>query len=138
MLIIRRKQYYLRLKVVFMNIWSRFRVRLPERSYSFREMNVFFRPWSNTLRLARHNSCFINYESEGITWILGTAGSIYLFRDLVLAGNPESFFLIFCDILCDLPLNDMVRAREKWMKYMIMGVEVSFEIFWHVFRPGIW
>ena len=57
---------------------------------------------------------------------LGTAGSIYLFRDLVLAGNPESFFLIFCDILCDLPLNDMVRAREKWMKYMIMGVEVSF------------
>ena len=34
--------------------------------------------------------------------------------------------------LCDLPLNDMVRAREKWMKYMIMGVEVSFEIFWNI------
>ena len=44
-------------------------------------------------------------------------------------SNPESFFLIFCDILCDLPLKNMVRAREKWMKYMIMGVEVSFEIF---------
>ena len=80
-----------------------------------------------------HKLWFIVYEPKKITWILGTAGSIYLFRDLVLAGNPESFFLIFCDILCDLPLNDMVRAREKWMKYMIMGVEVSFEIFKHVF-----
>ena len=84
----------------------------------------------------RHNLWVINYVSE--RKILGTAGSIYLFRDLVLAGNPESFFLIFCDILCDLPLNDMVRAREKWMKYMIMGVEVSFEIFWKVYRPDKW
>ena len=52
--------------------------------------------------------------------LLGTAGSIYLFRDLILAGNPESFFLIFCDIFCDLRgcLNDMIRFREKWMKYL--------------------
>ena len=48
-----------------------------------------------------------------------------MFRDLVLAGNPESFFLIFCDIFCDLPLNEMLRNREKWMKYMVMGVEVE-------------
>merc|ERR1712130_89140 len=61
--------------------------------------------------------------------LLGTAGSIYLFRDLILSGNPESFFLIFCDIFCDLRgcLNEMIRFREKWMKYLVMGVEVENE-----------
>ena len=67
-------------------------------------------------------------ESETIIseyQLLGTAGSIYLFRDLILSGNPESFFLIFCDIFCDLRgcLNDMIRFREKWMKYLVMGVQ---------------
>lgn len=61
--------------------------------------------------------------------LLGTAGSIYLFRDLILSGDPESFFLIFCDIFCDLRgcLNDMIRFREKWMKYLVMGVQVENE-----------
>merc|ERR1711990_1247663 len=87
----------------------------------------FFQPTEQLNRFIREMKEQFNLKIRYLQEyaLLGTAGSIYLFRDLVLAGNPESFFLIFCDILCDLPLNDMVRAREKWMRYMIMGIEVE-------------
>jgi len=61
--------------------------------------------------------------------LLGTAGSIYLFRDLILTSGTEAFFLIFCDIFCDLRgiLSNMIAFREKWMKYLVMGVQVENE-----------
>jgi len=59
--------------------------------------------------------------------MLGTAGSIYHFRDVILSGKPEAFFVIFSDVFCDYPLQKMFEARQKWMKYLLMGVEVSRE-----------
>jgi len=85
------------------------------------QLNRFIREMKDEYKLS------IRYLQE--YQLLGTAGSIYLFRDLILSGNPESFFLIFCDIFCDLRgcLNDMIRFREKWMKYLVMGVQVENE-----------
>jgi mannose-1-phosphate guanylyltransferase len=57
--------------------------------------------------------------------MLGTAGSIYHFRDIILSGRPEAFFVIFSDVFCNYPLKEMLEARQKWMKYMIMGVELA-------------
>ena len=59
--------------------------------------------------------------------MLGTAGSIYHFRDIILNGRPEAFFVIFSDVFCDYPLKEMLEARQKWMKYMLMSVEVDHE-----------
>ena len=33
--------------------------------------------------------------------MLGTAGSIYHFRDIILSGRPEAFFVIFSDVFCN-------------------------------------
>jgi len=57
--------------------------------------------------------------------MLGTAGSIYHFRDIILSGRPEAFFVIFSDVFCNYPLEEMLAARQKWMKYMIMSVELA-------------
>lgn len=59
--------------------------------------------------------------------MLGTAGSIYHFRDIIMNGRPEAFFVIFSDIFCDYPLKEMLEKRTRWMKYMLMSVEVEKE-----------
>lgn len=57
--------------------------------------------------------------------MLGTAGSLYHFRDIILNGKPEAFFVFFSDVFCDYPLQEMLNYREKWMRYLMMSVEVS-------------
>jgi len=59
--------------------------------------------------------------------MLGTAGSIYHFRDIILNGRPEAFFVIFSDVFCDYPLKEMLQNRQRWIKYMLMSVEVDKE-----------
>ncbi|CEG83031.1 Putative Mannose-1-phosphate guanylyltransferase [Rhizopus microsporus] len=44
---------------------------------------------------------------------LGTAGGIYHFRDEVIRGNPQQFFVMHVDIACDFPLNDMMETHMK-------------------------
>ncbi|KAI7879481.1 nucleotide-diphospho-sugar transferase [Lichtheimia hyalospora FSU 10163] len=44
---------------------------------------------------------------------LGTAGGLYHFRDEILRGNPEQFFVINVDIACSFPLNEMIDAHMK-------------------------
>lgn len=43
---------------------------------------------------------------------LGTAGGIYHFRDQILTGNPEMFFVINADVCGDLPLIDMLNFHR--------------------------
>ncbi|CAO3626907.1 unnamed protein product [Cunninghamella blakesleeana] len=42
---------------------------------------------------------------------LGTAGGIYHFRDEILRGNPQQFFVMHVDIACAFELNDMMNAH---------------------------
>ncbi|KAG2221963.1 hypothetical protein INT45_010487 [Circinella minor] len=44
---------------------------------------------------------------------LGTAGGLYHFRDEILRGNPQQFFVIHVDIASAFPLNEMVEAHMK-------------------------
>ena len=59
--------------------------------------------------------------------MLGTAGSLFHFRDIILNGKPEAFFVFFGDVFCDYPLKQMLEYRQKWMRYLLMSVEVSQE-----------
>ncbi|ORZ00931.1 nucleotide-diphospho-sugar transferase [Syncephalastrum racemosum] len=44
---------------------------------------------------------------------LGTAGGLYHFRDEIMRGNPQQFFVMHVDIACSFPLNEMVAAHMK-------------------------
>ena len=55
--------------------------------------------------------------------MLGTAGSIYHFRDIITNGNPDAFFLMYSDVFCDFPLTGMIEFKEKFMPYVMMTVK---------------
>ncbi|KAL0074549.1 nucleotide-diphospho-sugar transferase [Phycomyces blakesleeanus] len=44
---------------------------------------------------------------------LGTAGGLFHFRDEILRGNPQQFFVMHVDIACSFPLNEMMAAHMK-------------------------
>jgi mannose-1-phosphate guanylyltransferase len=57
---------------------------------------------------------------------LGTAGGLYHFRDAILKGGPERFFVLNADVCCSFPLNEMLRLfDEKDAEAVILGTRVS-------------
>ncbi|KAI8065658.1 nucleotide-diphospho-sugar transferase [Gongronella butleri] len=59
---------------------------------------------------------------------LGTAGGIYHFRDKILEGGPQQFFVLHVDLACPFPLNDMIKAHMKHRGICTMlGTKVSRE-----------
>ncbi len=44
---------------------------------------------------------------------LGTAGGMYHFRDQILTGNPELFFVMNCDVCGDFPLREMLQFYKE-------------------------
>ncbi|PQE17733.1 GDP-mannose pyrophosphorylase a protein [Rutstroemia sp. NJR-2017a BVV2] len=57
---------------------------------------------------------------------LGTAGGLYHFRDAILKGRPERFFVLNADVCCSFPLNDMLSLFEsKDAEAVILGTRVS-------------
>ena len=59
---------------------------------------------------------------------LGTAGGLYHFRDQILKGRPDRFFVLNADVCCSFPLNEMLRVyEEKDAEAVILGTRVSDE-----------
>lgn len=59
---------------------------------------------------------------------LGTAGGLYHFRDAILKGRPDRFFVLNADVCCSFPLNEMLRLfEEKEAEAVILGTRVSNE-----------
>lgn len=59
---------------------------------------------------------------------LGTAGGLYHFRDAILKGRPDRFFVLNCDVCCSFPLGEMLRLfEEKDAEAVILGTRVSNE-----------
>ena len=59
---------------------------------------------------------------------LGTAGGLYHFRDAILKGRPDRFFVLNADVCCSFPLNDMIKLfEEKDAEAVILGTRVSNE-----------
>ncbi|KAF7726927.1 Proteasome subunit alpha type-2 [Apophysomyces ossiformis] len=75
----------------------------------FFEDNVFSRFLDDAATEFPHLS--IRYLREYQS--LGTAGGIYHFRDEILRGNPQQFFVLHVDIACAFPLNEMMAAHMK-------------------------
>ena len=59
---------------------------------------------------------------------LGTAGGLYHFRDAILKGKPDRFFVLNADVCCSFPLNEMLKLFEdKNAEAVILGTRVSNE-----------
>ena len=59
---------------------------------------------------------------------LGTAGGLYHFRDAILKGKPERFFVLNADVCCSFPLEAMLSLfEEKDAEAVILGTRVSNE-----------
>lgn len=57
---------------------------------------------------------------------LGTAGGIYHFRDRILAGDPDSFFVMNGDVCAQFPLQEMVDfAAESDCVVTMMATEAT-------------
>ncbi|KAJ1648128.1 hypothetical protein J3B02_001805 [Coemansia erecta] len=44
---------------------------------------------------------------------LGTAGGFFHFRDQIMRGNPKNIFMLYTDICCSFPLNDLLSQHER-------------------------
>ena len=57
---------------------------------------------------------------------LGTAGGLYHFRDAILKGGPDRFFVLNADVCCSFPLDQMLKLfEEKGAEAVILGTRVS-------------
>jgi mannose-1-phosphate guanylyltransferase len=57
---------------------------------------------------------------------LGTAGGLYHFRDAILKGKPDRFFVLNADVCCSFPLVEMLKLFEnKDAEAVILGTRVS-------------
>ena len=57
---------------------------------------------------------------------LGTAGGLYHFRDQILKGRPDRFFVLNADVCCSFPLNEMLKLFEdRDAEAVILGTRVS-------------
>ncbi|KAF2193387.1 nucleotide-diphospho-sugar transferase [Zopfia rhizophila CBS 207.26] len=59
---------------------------------------------------------------------LGTAGGLYHFRDVILKGRPDRFFVLNADVCCSFPLNEMLKLFEdKDAEAVMLGTRVASE-----------
>lgn len=56
---------------------------------------------------------------------LGTGGGLYHFRDQILAGSPEAFFVLNADVCSDFPLSAMLDVhRHQPHPFLLLGTTV--------------
>ncbi|XP_064598063.1 mannose-1-phosphate guanyltransferase alpha-A-like isoform X2 [Liolophura sinensis] len=110
-------------------------------------LNSFIQTAQQTFRIQ------IRYLQEYTA--LGTAGGIYHFRDQILAGNPEYFFVMNADVCSDFPLCEMLEfhrqkgdgtnatimateaTRQQSLTYgCIVGNKETHEVMHYVEKPG--
>ena len=59
---------------------------------------------------------------------LGTAGGLYHFRDAIMKGRPDRFFVLNADVCCSFPLQQMLDLfDEKDAEAVILGTRVGAE-----------
>ncbi|KAK3668182.1 hypothetical protein LTR22_000867 [Elasticomyces elasticus] len=74
--------------------------------------------------------CSRSYPQISIRYLreyqaLGTAGGLYHFRDAILKGKPDRFFVLNADVCCSFPLEQMLRLfEEKDAEAIILGTRV--------------
>lgn len=64
---------------------------------------------------------------------LGTGGGIYHFRDQILSGAPEAFFVMNADVCSEFPLSDMLAFQKEHgdtYSFVILGTTVRDRCEW--------
>lgn len=56
---------------------------------------------------------------------LGTAGGLFHFRDRILAGDPDAFFVLNGDVCCDFPLSELLAAHKEEDIITLMATEAT-------------
>ncbi|XP_007964601.1 mannose-1-phosphate guanylyltransferase regulatory subunit alpha isoform X2 [Chlorocebus sabaeus] len=57
---------------------------------------------------------------------LGTGGGLYHFRDQILAGSPEAFFVLNADVCSDFPLSAMLEThRRQRHPFLLLGTTAN-------------
>uniref|UniRef100_A0A8C6AU67 GDP-mannose pyrophosphorylase A n=1 Tax=Monodon monoceros TaxID=40151 RepID=A0A8C6AU67_MONMO len=57
---------------------------------------------------------------------LGTGGGLYHFRDQILAGGPEAFFVLNADVCSDFPLSAMLEVhRHQPHPFLLLGTTAN-------------
>ncbi|KAI9730124.1 MAG: Proteasome subunit alpha type-2 [Cirrosporium novae-zelandiae] len=60
---------------------------------------------------------------------LGTAGGLYHFRDAILRGHPDRFFVLNADVCCSFPLTQMLDLfDEKNADAVLLGTRVPNDV----------
>lgn len=60
---------------------------------------------------------------------LGTGGGIYHFRDQIVSGSPEAFFVLNADVCSAFPLKEMLSFQKEHGEpnsFVILGTTVRF------------
>ncbi|XP_051882039.1 mannose-1-phosphate guanyltransferase alpha-A [Pristis pectinata] len=68
----------------------------------------------------------IRYLQEYVA--LGTGGGLYHFRDQILSGKPELFFVMNADVCCEFPLMEMIefqKAQEQVNSFVMLGTTAN-------------
>ncbi|XP_069792170.1 mannose-1-phosphate guanylyltransferase regulatory subunit alpha-A-like [Narcine bancroftii] len=68
----------------------------------------------------------IRYLQEYVA--LGTGGGLYHFRDQILSGKPELFFVMNADVCCDFPLMKMIefqKAQKQIHAFVMLGTTAN-------------
>eukprot|EP00069_Balaena_mysticetus_P020978 bmy_13388T0 len=66
----------------------------------------------------------IRYLQEFVP--LGTGGGLYHFRDQILAGGPEAFFVLNADVCSDFPLSTMLDVhRHQPHPFLLLGTTAN-------------
>lgn len=69
---------------------------------------ILYRNDSSRNSIINHNYRYLQEYTS-----LGTAGGIYHFRDRIMSGNPEAFFVLNGDICADFPLHEMMAFHQE-------------------------
>ena len=62
---------------------------------------------------------------------LGTGGGIYHFRDQILSGNPEAFFVLNADVCSAFPLDEMLNFHRQLgspNSFLMLGTTVMYSL----------
>ncbi|XP_059823453.1 mannose-1-phosphate guanyltransferase alpha-A-like [Mobula hypostoma] len=66
----------------------------------------------------------IRYLQEYVA--LGTGGGLYHFRDQILSGKPDLFFVMNADVCCEFPLTEMVEfQKEQADSFVMLGTTAN-------------
>lgn len=86
----------------------------------------FYQPNDALTRFIRRQKQSVNKPISYLQeyTMLGTAGCLHHFRDVITNGEPDGIIVMYSDAFCDFPLEEMLAFKKKFMQCLILSAEV--------------